>query len=119
MLPYKTIGDAESALNRTLSYAETLWLNYSADKSDYYLYCHNILFLFLIYSLAPLPVVFVEIFLSDKFRRFKIQPKVKLSPSDIFSCYASVMKMFIFVVGPLQLLSYPSVKVQILNPKSN
>ncbi|KAL8141690.1 hypothetical protein V2J09_014722 [Rumex salicifolius] len=110
MLPYNNIPDAEAALNRTLTYAETLWLNYTADKSDYFLYCHNILFLFTVFSLSPLPTVFIELFMSNKFQRYKIQPKVKLSSSEIFACYKTVMKMFIFVVGPLQLVSYPSIQ---------
>ncbi|KAL8138716.1 hypothetical protein V2J09_004717 [Rumex salicifolius] len=111
MLPYTTIAEAEAALHRSLTYAETLWLNYSANKSDYFLFCHNILFLFVIFSLAPLPVVFLELLRSSKFDRFKIQPKVKLSPSEMLACYKTVMKMFIFVVGPLQLVSYPSIKM--------
>ncbi|GAB4856996.1 Methylsterol monooxygenase 1-1 [Ancistrocladus abbreviatus] len=110
MLPYKTISDAEAALNRTLTFAETLWFNYSANKSDYFLYSHNILFLFLIFSLAPLPVVLFDLVRSSNFDRFKIQPKVKLSPSEMFACYKTVMKLFFLVVGPLQLVSYPSIK---------
>jgi len=112
MLPYKTVAQAEVALNRTLTFAETLWLNYSADKSDYLLYCHNILFLFMIFSLAPLPLVLIELIRSYNFEKYKIQPKVKLSFSEMMACYKTVMKMFFFVVGPLQLVSYPSVKVR-------
>uniref|UniRef100_A0A7C9DNQ1 4-alpha-methylsterol monooxygenase n=1 Tax=Opuntia streptacantha TaxID=393608 RepID=A0A7C9DNQ1_OPUST len=111
MLPYKTVAEAEVALNRTLTFAETLWLNYSADKSDYLLYCHNILFLFMIFSLAPLPLVLIELIRSYNFEKYKIQPKVKLSFSEMMACYKTVMKMFFFVVGPLQLVSYPSVKL--------
>nr|VDD58887.1 unnamed protein product [Brassica oleracea] len=29
----------------------------------------------------------------------------------MFRCYRDVMKMFILVVGPLQLVSYPSIQV--------
>lgn len=110
MLPYKTIGEAEAALNRTLTFAETLWLNYSADKSDYLLYCHNILFLFIVFSLIPMPLVLIEILRWANIERYKIQPKVKLSFSEMMSCYKTVMKMFFFIVGPLQLVSYPSVQ---------
>ncbi|GAB4834276.1 Methylsterol monooxygenase 1-1 [Ancistrocladus abbreviatus] len=110
MLPYRTIEDAEAALNRTLTFAETLWFKYSANKSDYFLYCHNILFLLGVFSLAPLPVVFLELLRSSNFERFKIQPKVKLSRSEMFACYKTVMKLFFLIVGPLQLVSYPSVK---------
>lgn len=94
--------------------AETLWFNYSAKKSDYYLYCHNILFLFLIFTFVPLPLVFVEAMRSLGFRKYKIQPKVKTSLSEMFRCYKDVMRMFVLLVGPLQLSSYPSVKVKSL-----
>jgi 4,4-dimethyl-9beta,19-cyclopropylsterol-4alpha-methyl oxidase len=112
MLPYATLDEAAAALGRNLTVAETLWFNYSAKKSDYYLYCHNILFLFLIFSVVPLPVVFISLWRSSGFDKYKIQPKVKLSPSETFKCYKDVMFMFFFVVGPLQLVSYPSVKVR-------
>jgi hypothetical protein len=29
----------------------------------------------------------------------------------MLNCYKDVMRMFFFVVGPLQLVSYPSIKV--------
>ena len=106
--------EAESALNRTLTFAETLWFNYSANKSDYFLYCHNIIFLFVIFSLIPIPLVVVELLRAANVERYKIQPKVRLSFSEMVSCYKTVMKMFFFVVGPLQLVSYPSVKVGFL-----
>lgn len=114
MLPYKTIGEAESLLNRTLTFSETLWLNYSANKSDYFLFCHNILFLFVIFSLIPVPLVVAELMRATNIERYKIQPKVRLSFAEMISCYKTVMKMFFFVVGPLQLVSYPSVKVNLL-----
>ncbi|KAK3038502.1 hypothetical protein RJ639_029800, partial [Escallonia herrerae] len=110
MLPYATLHDAETALNRSLTAAETLWFNYSADKSDYFLYCHNILFLFLIFSVFPLSYLLLEL-LSRNVRAYKIQPKVNLSYSETFKCYRDVMRMFILVVGPLQLVSYPSVQL--------
>lgn len=111
MLPFKTLQEAESAIGRSLTTAETIWFNYSANKSDYYLYCHNILFLFLIFSCVPLYYLFLEIFFRKSIQSYKIQPKVNLSLSDVFRCYKVVMRMFILVVGPLQLVSYPSVKM--------
>lgn len=115
MLPYATIDEAAAALGRNLTFAETLWFNYSANKSDYFLYCHNILFLFLIFSLVPLPVVFLELARSAGFDGYKIQPKVRLSFEEMFKCYKDVMRMFFLVVGPLQLVSYPSIKVSFLS----
>ncbi|KAL2489968.1 Methylsterol monooxygenase 1-1 [Forsythia ovata] len=111
MLPYATIEEAETALGRSLTTAENLWFNYSAAKSDYFLYCHNILFLFVIFSAVPVYYIFLEIFFVDSIKSYKIQPKVKLSLSDTLRCYKSVMRMFIFVVGPLQLVSYPSIQM--------
>ncbi|XP_021753992.1 methylsterol monooxygenase 1-1-like [Chenopodium quinoa] len=111
MLPYSTIGEAEAVLNRTLTFPETLWFNYSANKSDYFLYCHNIFFLFVIFSLIPIPLVVAELLRAANVERYKIQPKVRLSFSEIIACYKTVMKMFFFVVGPLQLVSYPSVQL--------
>ncbi len=111
MLPYGTLEEASAALGRNLTMAETVWFNYSAGKSDYYLYCHNIFFLFFVFSVAPLPLVFVELARLAGFDRYKIQPKVRLSGSEIGRCYKDVMRMFFFIVGPLQLVSYPSVQV--------
>ena len=113
MLPYATIKEAEAAVGRALTPAETLWFNYSANKSDYILYCHNILFLFLIFNVVPIPLAFVELTRSLGFDKFKIQPKVRLSSVEMWNCYKQVNRMFFLVVGPLQLVSYPSVKVRI------
>ncbi|XP_047328675.1 methylsterol monooxygenase 1-1-like [Impatiens glandulifera] len=110
MLPYKSVPEAEAVLGRTLTAGESIWLNYSADKSDYFLYCHNILFLFIIFSIFPLFYIILE-FISHEIQIYKIQPKVKLSFSDSLRCYRDVMRMFIFVVGPLQLVSYPSIQM--------
>lgn len=111
MLPYATLEEAATALGRNLTFAETLWFNYSAKKSDYYLYCHNILFLFVIFSVVPVPMVAIELLGFSSFDKYKIQPKVRLSSSEMFGCYKDVMRMFFLVVGPLQLMSYPSIKV--------
>lgn len=110
MLPYQTLQEAELALGRNLTYLESLWFHYSSQKSDYFLFCHNILFLFLVFSLVPLPLVFMELKSSKSIEKFKLQPKVKIPEPDMLKCYKDVMKMFFLVVGPLQLLSYPTVK---------
>uniref|UniRef100_A0A7C8Z9H3 4-alpha-methylsterol monooxygenase n=1 Tax=Opuntia streptacantha TaxID=393608 RepID=A0A7C8Z9H3_OPUST len=109
MLPYTTVEEAEAALNRTLTVAETLWLKYSANKSDYLLYCHNLPFFFLSFSLVPLPLIAVE--LIPYFRRYKTQPHVKTPLPQMMACYMNVIKTYILYVGPFQLLSYPAVKV--------
>ncbi|CAH1451503.1 methylsterol monooxygenase 1-1 [Lactuca sativa] len=111
MLPYASLQDAETAIGRSLTAAETFWFNYSATKSDYFLYCHNILFLFLVFTIVPLFYVFIELLFSKNVIAYKIQPKVKFSFADNLNCYFDVMRMFLLVVGPLQLVSYPSIKM--------
>ncbi|KAI3501164.1 hypothetical protein L1887_29025 [Cichorium endivia] len=111
MLPYASLQEAETAIGRSLTTAETLWFNYTANKSDYIIYCHNILFLFLIFSLVPLFYILIELVFRDYIAAYKIQPKVKFSLYDNFKCYFDVMRMFILVVGPLQLVSYPSIRM--------
>ncbi|KAF8413048.1 hypothetical protein HHK36_001023 [Tetracentron sinense] len=110
MLPYGTLHEAEMAIGRDLTFAERLWFSYSAQKSDYYLCCHTILFLFLAFSLVPLPLVFMELKNLKNIDKYKIQPKLRLSSADVFRCYKEVMRIFLLVVGPLQLVSYPTVK---------
>ncbi|XP_075641498.1 methylsterol monooxygenase 1-1-like [Castanea sativa] len=112
MLPYKTIQEASAVLGRNLSTAETIWFNYSANKSDYFLYCHNIVFLFVVFSLIPLPLVFIELARLAGFDRYKIQPKVRLSWPEMFRCYKDVVcNNFLPIIVPLQLASYPSIKM--------
>ncbi|XP_071702659.1 methylsterol monooxygenase 1-2-like [Rutidosis leptorrhynchoides] len=111
MLPYATLQHAETAIGRSLTAAETLWFNYTANMSDYILYCHNIIFLFLIFTIVPLFYILIEHLFRDYITAYKIQPKVKYSLYDNFKCYKDVMRMFILVVGPLQLVSYPSIQM--------
>ncbi|KAI4297489.1 hypothetical protein L6164_037378 [Bauhinia variegata] len=110
MLPYRTVLEAEVVLGRNLTVAETLWFKYSGNMSDFVLYGHNILILMLIFSVVPLPMVFVEVKRLASFDKYKIQPRVRLWPDEILRCYKDVMRMFLLVVGPLQLVSYPSIK---------
>ncbi|KAJ6722756.1 STEROL DESATURASE [Salix koriyanagi] len=111
MLPYQNLHQAEAALGSELTVAEKLWFNYSANKPDYLLHYHNILFLVLIYSTAPLPYMFIELSRSKKIEKHKIQSKVKNSFQDMLKCYKDVMRTFIVVVGPFQLFSYPLIKL--------
>ncbi|XP_057497975.1 methylsterol monooxygenase 1-1-like [Actinidia eriantha] len=111
MLPFNTIQAAEASLGRNLTVAEMLWFKYSANKSDYFLYCHNTIFLLLFYSLLPLPYMIAELLRSRKIDSFKIQPKIKNSFGDMFRCYRDVMFIFVLVVGPLQLFSFPVIQM--------
>lgn len=111
MLPYQTLEEAAASLGRNLTLAETLWFKYSARKSDYILYCHNTLFLFVFYTIAPLPYVIMELIRSKKIEKFKLQPNVKNSLADMLDCYKKVIYSFLIAVLPLQILSYPTVKM--------
>lgn len=102
MLPYKTILAAEEALGRNLTTAEAIWFCYSAEKADFLLYGHNIVFLLLIYTLAPLPVTLLELARPTYIHRFKLQPKTRQSAAAVLRCYTAVVRSFILVVGPLQ-----------------
>ena len=62
----------------------------------------------------PLYYVGLEIVFKN-IQVYKIQPKIKFSYSEVFGCYKEVMRMFILVVGPLQLVSYPSIQVEFEN----
>ncbi|KAF7844777.1 methylsterol monooxygenase 1-1-like [Senna tora] len=110
MLPYETIEEAEATLGRGLSVAEKVWFKYSANKSDFLLHFHNILFLCFFYSLASLPYVFIELNRPNKFKKYKIQPKVENTFRDMIKCYKYVIHTFVLTVGPLQIISYPSIK---------
>ncbi|KAL6007968.1 hypothetical protein ACLOJK_033473 [Asimina triloba] len=111
MLLFQTMEEAEQALGRTLTYAEKLWFRYSARMPDILLYYHNIIFLFVIFSVVPLPLVFMELKRAKALRKYKLQPKVLLPSPTVFKCYKDVMRMFFLVVGPLQLSSYPAIKL--------
>ncbi|XP_073308978.1 methylsterol monooxygenase 1-1-like [Primulina huaijiensis] len=110
MLPFQTLQEAEVSLGRNLTFAETLWFKYSHQKSDNFLYCHNTIFLFVFYTLLPLPYVIVELVRSEKIDRFKIQPKVKNSLSNMLDCYGKVLRTFVLAVGPLQFFSFPVIE---------
>ncbi|KAB1998852.1 hypothetical protein ES319_D12G118300v1 [Gossypium barbadense] len=107
MLPYDSLEGAELALGWNLTVAERLWFSYSAHKSDYILYTHNCLFVFLVFSLVPLPWALVELYWFDAVDRFKLQPRVKRSFPELFKCYKDVLHQFIFVVAPLIAVSFP------------
>ncbi|XP_051132763.1 methylsterol monooxygenase 1-1-like [Andrographis paniculata] len=111
MLPFETIQEAKLFLGRNLTYGEILWFEYSARKFDYFLYCHNTIFLFVFYSLLPLPYMALELARSTKIDRFKIQPKVSNTLNEMVKCYKKVMFTFVFAVVPLQIFSYPLVKM--------
>ena len=111
MLPYHTLEEAEVALGRALTLAETIWFKYSANKPDFVLHCHNSLFLCLFYSIAPIPFLLMELSGNKNLNKHKIQPKVKRTFWEMFKCYRDVMHTFVIAVTPLQIISYPTIKV--------
>eukprot|EP00249_Psilotum_nudum_P011200 c23022_g1_i1 orf=496-1326(-) len=111
MLPYRTIQDAQIALGRPLSYSENLWFRYTGEVSDYWLYYLNIIFLFLVFTVAPLPTAMIDLLRVKAFQKYKLQPGELNSYSGIYRCYKTVMHTFFTVVGPMQLLSYPIIKL--------
>ncbi|CAA0813584.1 Methylsterol monooxygenase 1-1 [Striga hermonthica] len=111
MLPFETLQEAELFLGRNLTFAEELWFKYSAQKSDYFLYCHNTIFLFIFYTVLPLPYVALELTRSRRIDRYKIQPKTKNSLSDMLDCYVKVLKTFVVAVVPLQIFSFPVIQM--------
>ncbi|CAN0908636.1 Methylsterol monooxygenase 1-2 [Linum grandiflorum] len=109
MLPYNSIQEAAGHLSRNLTYIETIWFNYSSDKSDFFLYNHSIILVFLVFSFGFISVVFFQRFASlDK---YKIQPNVCLSTAEIFNCYKSGTLAYLFVILPLELAAYPVIKM--------
>ncbi|XP_066345664.1 very-long-chain aldehyde decarbonylase GL1-10 [Miscanthus floridulus] len=111
MLPYATAEEAEAALGRAMTPAEALWFRYTAGVSDYHLYCCNILFLFVVFTVAPLPVALLELRAPAAVSPYKLQPRVRLSRAEFVRCYKDVLRIFFLVIGPLQLVSFPMVKL--------
>ncbi|XP_047096409.1 very-long-chain aldehyde decarbonylase GL1-10 [Lolium rigidum] len=111
MLPWATAAEAEAALGRAMTSAEALWFRLTAATPDYYLYCLNILFLLVVFTLAPLPVALLELRAPRAVQPYKLQPRVRLTRAEFLRCYRDVMRIFFLVIGPLQLMSYPAVKM--------
>nr|ADN03942.1 C-4 sterol methyl oxidase [Artemisia annua] len=111
MLPYSSLQEAETAIGRPLTIAETLWFKYSANKSDYVLYCHNIPLIFFLTTFSPLVYVVIEFLFPDYAASYKIQPKIKVSLYENFKMYLGVMRTFILLVVPILLASHPSIQM--------
>ena len=142
MLGWASVAEAAAWMGRPLTAAEVTWFRVTAGVSDAHLYYLNIVFLFLIFNLAPLPTLLLDLLsnphslpptkshapvddhhdasmLMAFARRFKIQPSVRVPPSSIFNCYKTVMLTFFCVVLPLQIFSYPLVKVRRKNSRNS
>ncbi|XP_072962901.1 very-long-chain aldehyde decarbonylase GL1-10-like [Typha angustifolia] len=111
MLPYASMAEAEAALGRSLTTSEAVWFHYSARMPDYILFFHNLFCLLIAYTLAPLPLTFLELFHPSSIASYKIQPKARHPPASIFQCYKRVVTTFVLALSPLLLVSYPIVKL--------
>ncbi|KAJ4765709.1 Methylsterol monooxygenase 1-2 [Rhynchospora pubera] len=76
MIPYATIAEAEAAIGRSLTTAEMIWYNYTATMPDQLVYHHNILFVFVVFTLVPLPIALIELWFPRTVAPYKIQPKL-------------------------------------------
>ncbi|KAF5800656.1 putative 4-alpha-methylsterol monooxygenase [Helianthus annuus] len=110
MLPYVSLQEAQTAIGRPLTTAETLWFNYTANMSDYIIYCHNIPIMFLLDTLVPVFYLVMEHMFPTYVAPYKVQPKIKYSLNDHFKCYLLVARGYLLVV-PSLLVSYPTVKM--------
>ncbi|CAM0871052.1 unnamed protein product [Alopecurus aequalis] len=111
MLPYTTEDEVEAALGRAMTWAEAVWFRYSAVTPDYCLYCHHIVIFLVIYTLSPLPLALLELRAPVILLPYKLQPRVRLSPAASLRCYVHTVGVFLLAMGPVQLLSYPAVKM--------
>ncbi|PNT76894.1 methylsterol monooxygenase 1-1 isoform X2 [Brachypodium distachyon] len=113
MLPYATAAEAAAALGRAMTAAEAAWFGYSAAVPDRWLYCHNVPILLVVYTLAPLPLALLELRstgdanASSLIHKYKLQPRVRLSPAAFLRCYLDTARVLLLSVGPLSLVSYP------------
>jgi 4,4-dimethyl-9beta,19-cyclopropylsterol-4alpha-methyl oxidase len=111
MIPFASLPEAEEALGRSLTLWEELWWSKTHNVSDYTLYCMNIIFLFVIFSVVPLPYVLLDVLKVKSAEKYKVQAGVHNEPSATWRCYKVVMWTFFTVVGPLQLCSFPAVRL--------
>jgi len=112
MIPYATAAEAEAALGRAMTWAEAAWFRYSAATPDYCLYCHNVVILLAVYTLAPLPLALLELRAPAKLTSpYKVQPRVRLTAAEFLRCYKATARLLLLTVGALQLVSYPAVRM--------
>jgi len=112
MIPYATAAEAEAALGRAMTWAEAAWFRYSAATPDYCLYCHNVVILLVVYTLAPLPLALLELRAPAKLTSpYKVQPRVRLTAAEFLRCYKATARLLLLTVGALQLVSYPAVRM--------
>uniref|UniRef100_A0ACD5U7L2 Uncharacterized protein n=1 Tax=Avena sativa TaxID=4498 RepID=A0ACD5U7L2_AVESA len=109
MLPFSSAAEAEAALGRGMTAAESLWFSYSASLPDHLLYCHNVAILLIVYTIAPLPFALLDILRSPS--PPKLQPRApRLTPAQILRCYLDTARILLLTVGALSIFSFPVVR---------
>ncbi|KAL3700354.1 hypothetical protein R1sor_018376 [Riccia sorocarpa] len=111
MIEYGSVAQAEAALGRALSRWELKWFEWTADVSDFNLYMMNFVFLLIIYTIAPLPSYILDVYKVSSFEKYRLQPGVHNTKASAIQCYLDTMKLFIFLVFPLNIVSWPTFKM--------
>ncbi|KAF8652242.1 hypothetical protein HU200_062878 [Digitaria exilis] len=113
MIPFPTVEAAEASLGRTMTWAEAAWFQYSRSTPDYCLCFHNFVFLLVNYTLAPLPLVLLELCAPAKLTtQYKLQPRVRLSPATFLRCYTETARVLVLLtIGPYLLAPLPVFKM--------
>ncbi|BFI25786.1 plant 4,4-dimethylsterol C-4alpha-methyl-monooxygenase [Marchantia polymorpha subsp. ruderalis] len=111
MIEFESVAHAEAALNRSLGPMELKWFEWTADVSDFHLYLVNFVFLLIIFTVAPFPSFFLDVYEIKCFEKYRIQPGVHNTKSAAFKCYKDTMKLFFFVMLPLVVFSYSVFKM--------
>ncbi|KAL2651413.1 hypothetical protein R1flu_019541 [Riccia fluitans] len=111
MMEYASVVEAEAALGRALSRWELKWFEWTADVSNFNLYMMNFVFLLIIYTIAPLPSYILDVYKVSRFEKYKLQPGVHNTKAAVIQCYKDTMKLFTFLVLPLNVASWPIFKI--------
>lgn len=101
MMPYGTAAEAEAALGRSLTWAESWWFRYSARMPDLWLMWHVALVFFVMYALVPLPLLLLQQLAPAFALKYKLQPQVKqASPIAILRYMRDSTGLVPFIIGP-------------------
>ncbi|KAK3135896.1 hypothetical protein QOZ80_5BG0424900 [Eleusine coracana subsp. coracana] len=111
MIRYATAAEVEAALGRAMTCAEATWFQYSATMPDYWLWWHTALVFLVFYTLTPLPLALLEHLAPAVALKYKLQPRVRLSPAALFRCYRDSARLVLIVMSPCLIVFYPIVKV--------
>jgi 4,4-dimethyl-9beta,19-cyclopropylsterol-4alpha-methyl oxidase len=95
-----------------MTWSEAAWFWYSATTPDFCLYCHSVVFVLLVYTLALLPLALLELRAPAKLTTpYKLQPRVRLSPVAFLRCFKDTLSTIVLSTTPLPFISYPVFRV--------